>query len=94
MSLLPGRRDKMRFAGRGSGPGQGACSNPQAGSAVLIVLVLLSLMGVLFISNGVVLRRLKVELQMLEQKHNRRLQEQPAARVAPQAAPAPPPQAP
>ena len=38
------------------------------GSAVLIILILLSLMAVLVVSNSVSLRRLKVELELLEQK--------------------------
>jgi hypothetical protein len=43
-------------------------SRRRRGSAVMIVLILLSVMGVLLLSNTVTLRRLKVELQLLEQK--------------------------
>jgi hypothetical protein len=43
----------------------------QAGSALLIVLILLSVMAALLVSNAVVLRRLKVELQLLEEKQQR-----------------------
>jgi len=49
-------------------------SRSQQGSAVVILLVLLSVMAALLVSNAVTLRRLKVELQMLEQKQNRALQ--------------------
>ena len=45
-----------------------------AGSALLIVLILLSVMGTLVASNSVTLRRLKVELQLLEQTQNRATQ--------------------
>ena len=45
----------------------------QRGSALLIVIVLLSLIGTLVVSNSVVLRRFKVELQLLEQKQQRAL---------------------
>jgi uncharacterized membrane protein YwzB len=45
-----------------------------AGSALLIVLILLSVMGTLVVSNTVALRRLNVELQLLEKKQNRALQ--------------------
>ena len=46
----------------------------QAGSALLIVLILLSVMATLVVSNTVALRRLNVELQMLEKKQNRALE--------------------
>jgi hypothetical protein len=46
----------------------------RAGSALVIVLVLLSVAAALVVSNTVVLRRLKVELQLLEQRQNRALQ--------------------
>ena len=50
-----------------------------AGSALLIVLILLGIMGTLVVSNSVTLRRLKVELQLLEQKQNRAVQARPLA---------------
>ena len=50
------------------------------GSAVLIVLILLSVMAVLVASNTVVLRRLKVELQLLDQKQTRAVQERTNAK--------------
>ena len=40
-------------------------------SALLIVLLLLTVMTTLMVSNSVILRRLKVELQLLEQKQQR-----------------------
>ena len=51
----------------------------QRGSAVLIVLILLSIMAVLVVSNSVTLRQLKVELQLLEQKQERKFD---ASRIA------------
>jgi len=62
----------------------------ERGSAVLIVITLLSLMAALMVSNTVALRRLKVGLQLLEQKQQRQLKaladgrtNQPPARVVP-----------
>jgi hypothetical protein len=45
----------------------------QSGSAVLIVLILLSLIGTLAISNAIELRRLKFELDHIEAKQRQRL---------------------
>jgi len=47
----------------------------RGGSAIVIILILLSLMATLMVTNTVVLRRLKVELQLLETKQNKRLSE-------------------
>jgi hypothetical protein len=55
----------------------------RAGSAVLIVLILLSVMGALVVSNTVALRRLKIELQLLEQKQIRALQERSGVPLPP-----------
>ena len=60
---------RMRRIGPFAKPGH-------AGSALLIVLILLSVMGTLVVSNTVALRRLNVELQLLEKKQNRALQAQ------------------
>ncbi len=62
----------------------------QAGSALLIVLILLSVMGALIVSNAVALRRLTVELQLLELKHQRLWQAGPAATPPSSAQPTPP----
>jgi len=43
----------------------------ESGSALLIILILLGLMTALMVSNSVILHRLKVELQLLEQKQQR-----------------------
>lgn len=45
----------------------------RAGSALIIVLILLSLMAAMMVSNAVTLRRLKVELQRIEQKQKQRI---------------------
>lgn len=57
----------------GSGPLSKRAQN-QAGSAVLIIFILLSLMGALVVSNLTVLRRMKVELELLDQKQQKRLE--------------------
>jgi len=44
---------------------------PRSASALVIVLVLLSVIGALVMSNTVALRRLKLELQRLEEKQKR-----------------------
>ena len=49
-------------------------SKRNRGSAVLIVLILLSVMAVLLASNTANLRRLNVELQLLEQKQKQALE--------------------
>ncbi|MFO1496943.1 MAG: hypothetical protein U1G07_00855 [Verrucomicrobiota bacterium] len=51
-------------------PPIGKSHGPQGerGSALMIVILLLGLMVALLVGNGVVLQRLKVELQLLEQK--------------------------
>ncbi len=46
----------------------------RTGSALVIILVLLSVMAALLVSNSVVLRRLRVELQLLEQKQKQGLE--------------------
>ena len=52
---------------------------PRRGSALVIVLVLLSVMAALVVSNVTTLRRLKVELQLLEQKQQQSLAQRPVA---------------
>jgi hypothetical protein len=49
-------------------------SKPTAerGSAVLIMLILLVLMGVIMVSNGIVLRQLKRELKLIEAQQLKR----------------------
>ena len=47
---------------------------PRNASALVIILILLGLMAALMVSNAVVLRRIKVEIQFLEQKQKQRLQ--------------------
>ncbi len=49
----------------------------ERGSAVLIVLILLSLMVTLIAGNLVSLNRLKTELRLLDQKQQRRLEQLP-----------------
>jgi hypothetical protein len=53
------------------------------GSALIIVLILLSLMAALMVSNAVSLRRLRVELQLLDQKQKQRIT-QSASREEPE----------
>jgi type II secretory pathway component PulK len=50
------------------------------GSALVIILVLLSVMAALILANTTTLRRLRVELQLLEQKQKRAF-EKPAVAV-------------
>ena len=52
--------------------GTKAARKRENGSAVLIVLLLLAMVGTLAVSNAVTLRRLKVELQLLEQQQQAR----------------------
>src|SRR5258708_2665733 len=59
----------QRFGERGTS--KGPYAQTRRGSALLIVLLLLSVMVTLMVSNAVILRRLKVELQLLEQKQTR-----------------------
>jgi hypothetical protein len=56
-----------------------------SGSALVIVLILLSLMATLMVSNAVALRRLKLELQLLEEKQKRVLEKRisPASPLRP-----------
>jgi hypothetical protein len=56
------------------GPSSPARHGPERGSAVLIVLILLSIMAVLVAANTILLRELKVELQRLDQKQQRKFQ--------------------
>ena len=51
----------------------GPARRAELGSAVLIILVLLGVMSVLAVSNGIALRRLRTELQMLEKRQQRAL---------------------
>jgi hypothetical protein len=57
----------------GSKAPQDAARSARAGSALMIVLVLLSLMAAMMVSNAVALRRLKVELRLLDQKQQQRI---------------------
>jgi hypothetical protein len=52
--------------------------NGQRGSAVLIVLILLSIMTVLLVSNAIALRRVQVELRLLDQHQQARYSKPPA----------------
>ncbi len=59
--------------------------NPVArrGSALVIILVLLSVMAALILANTTTLRRLRVELQLLEQKQKRAFEKPGVAVPAP-----------
>jgi hypothetical protein len=62
--------NRIDFEGKASRP---ATRRSQSGSAVLIVLIFLSIMTAMLVSNAIALRRTKVELQMLEQRQQARL---------------------